>query len=116
MNSASITITPVVGENHLTTGLGNISSIAAASLRDHNEKVELKWKNINYQTLIKDPQASKFMKPVYKVKNMLVDVSGIIFYFFIKIINIYYNILYCVWIVLYCIIKFLSIIDLTQKR
>jgi len=76
MNSASITITPVVGGNHLTTSLGNISSIAAASLRDHNEKVELKWKNINYQTLIKDPQASKFMKPVYKVKNMLVDVSG----------------------------------------
>jgi len=96
MNSVATTVTPVgevnnlstghevnnlsIGHevNHLSIGHGNISSIALASLRDHNEKVELKWKNINYQTLIKDPQASAFMKPIYKVKNMLVDVSGII--------------------------------------
>lgn len=55
--------------------LGQISSISSSSIRGLDEKVYISWKDINYQTLIKD-SSSTLIKPVYKLKKMLVNMNG----------------------------------------
>jgi ABC-type multidrug transport system ATPase subunit len=46
------------------------------SQRSRDEKVAISWKDIRFETLIKDNAKSKFMAPSYKTKTVLNNLSG----------------------------------------
>jgi ABC-type multidrug transport system ATPase subunit len=46
------------------------------SQRSRDEKVIITWKNIRFETIVKDPTTSKFGKTVYKTKTVLNNLSG----------------------------------------
>lgn len=49
-----------------------------SSSRINDNKIFMKWEDINYTIREKDSKASKFLKPVYKEKRLLKSISGII--------------------------------------
>src|SRR5690349_8814675 len=44
--------------------------------RDQQEKVSIKWEDISYAVVGKDPSKSTFLRPVYKNKHILRNLSG----------------------------------------
>lgn len=46
------------------------------SSRSSEEKVAIIWKDITFETLVKDPQLSKPFNPVYKTKLVLNGLNG----------------------------------------
>jgi ABC-type multidrug transport system ATPase subunit len=46
------------------------------SIRSRDEKVVIAWKNISFETLVKDKEKSKLCNSVYKRKTVLNNLSG----------------------------------------
>jgi ABC-type multidrug transport system fused ATPase/permease subunit len=44
--------------------------------RSENEKVHIKWTDVNYSILAKDPVKSTIISPVYKNKRILRNLNG----------------------------------------
>lgn len=63
---------------HLSTTMAYVreSSISATSSRHADEKVYLKWENLTFETVVKDAEKSTLLKPVYKTKKILKELSG----------------------------------------
>jgi hypothetical protein len=46
------------------------------STRSKDEKVVIRWKDVCFDTVVKDPSKSNFFHTSYKTKQVLCDMSG----------------------------------------
>jgi ABC-type transport system involved in cytochrome bd biosynthesis fused ATPase/permease subunit len=60
----------------MSSAADRLSSISRTSSRSANERVSIRWEDLTFETLVKDPERSSIITPVYKRKQILRGLSG----------------------------------------